>query len=86
MSKSRLICTVELDLPDNLAEANRAQAPLLEMWGQFTSALPEQGIKDARVDARIVKSKEAKAKSEPVPQPVPQPVASQQMPEFLKRV
>jgi hypothetical protein len=86
MSKSKLVCTVELDLPDNLAEAHKAQGPLLEMWSQFTSALPEQGINGARIDARVVKSKEPKAeKAAGAPTPTGITADASAIPGFLKR-
>ena len=81
MSKQKLVCTVELDLPDGLAEAHKAQGPLLEMWSQFTQALPDQGIVGVRVDSRVVRMKEPKTKGDAEPKSED----GVQLPPFLKR-
>lgn len=91
MSKSKLVCTVELDLPDELSKAHALQAPLLAIWEQFTTALKDQKI-DARADARVVKTKAPKEKPQGDgaagqgsgdPDPNKKPEA--QMPAFLRR-
>jgi hypothetical protein len=79
MSKQKLVCTVELDLPDELTAAHKAQGPLLEMWSQFIEALPGQNITGVRTDSRVVRMKEPKAKTEG------QPAEGAELPTFLKR-
>ena len=85
---SRLVCTAEMDLPADALEAAKAQAGLLEIWKQFSDALPEQGLKDVRTDARVVKAKAKSAAKDVDQAPSTQPPATQgagDPPAFLKR-
>jgi hypothetical protein len=87
---TKLVCTVELDLPEGQLESIEAQAPLLKFWKEFTQAMPDQGISGARIDSRVVKSK---LKSAKVDGPLqvegiaasPTPGGEPAMPGFLKR-
>ena len=93
----KLICTAELDLPEDPLAASKAQTALLEFWEQFKTALPEQGLSGVRVDSRIVKSKPKdgkktgetetnQQKSTPPQQQQPaSQAASAEMPAFLRR-
>jgi hypothetical protein len=54
---TRLVCTAELDLPENALEASKASTGLLTIWEQFVGALPEQGLSHVRTKAAQVKSK-----------------------------
>ena len=51
---TRLVCTAELDLPDNALEASKVSTGLLTIWEQFVSALPDQGLQHVRTKAAQV--------------------------------
>lgn len=53
MPKQKLVCTAELDLPDDSLEAVKLQAALLEVWAQFKDAVPEGTV----LSEHVVKSK-----------------------------
>jgi len=53
MSKQKLVCTAELDLPEDALEAVKLQAALLEVWAQFKDAVPDGTV----LTEHVVKSK-----------------------------
>ena len=77
MAKTKLVCTAELELPDNALDAAKAQTALLEVWSQFRDAVPEGTV----LSEHVVK---AKPKTPKAPDPVPA-AASAEMPTFLRR-
>jgi hypothetical protein len=79
MSKQKLVCTAELELPDDALDASKAQTALLEVWSQFKDAVPEGTV----LTAHVVKSKPKTAKgADPVPAAAGQ---AGEIPGFLKR-
>lgn len=74
MSKQKLVCTAELDLPDDALEAVKAQTALLEVWAQFKDAVPEGTM----LTEHVVKSK-------PKTDKAAGNEAAAGMPGFLKR-
>ncbi len=78
MAKTKLVCTAELELPENALEAAKAQTALLEVWSQFRDAVPEGTI----LSEHVVK---AKPKTLKAPDPVAASQTGEGMPGFLKR-
>jgi hypothetical protein len=66
MSKQKLVCTAELDLPEDSLEAVKAQAALLEVWAQFKDAVPDGTV----LTEHVVKAK-PKTPAAPKPQDAP---------------
>lgn len=76
MPKTKLVCTAELDLPDNALEAAKAQTALLEVWSQFKEAVPEGTV----LSEHIVKAKPKTGKGAEAVEKT-----TGEMPGFLKR-
>ena len=87
MSKARLICTAEMELPDDALDASQAQTKLLTIWKQFSEALPAEGLSGVALDARVVKSKpkDPKTPAEPATPAAAQSPTGDNIPGFLKR-
>ena len=77
MAKTKLVCTAELELPDNALDAAKAQTALLEVWSQFRDVVPDGTV----LSEHVVK---AKPKTPKTTEPVPA-AASAEMPTFLRR-